>query len=111
MPYPEGVPEELVDEYLRVRTRNLSVIQGLVKLAELGFVDTLVLGQDDSNKTGLHRFEQESIAAEISRANVSDKATLLSGIDELSMCMVSGVWAKRSALSPNYAPSSIWPKR
>jgi hypothetical protein len=98
--YPDKVPEELVDEYLRVRKRNASTIGQLIDLARLGFVDSLVLGQDDSNKTGLHRFEQEQIRELIKESNVANTVTLLSGIDELAMSMVSGVWARRSGITP-----------
>lgn len=100
VPFPEGVPPEIVDEYLRVRARNVSTIQELVEMTRIGFIDSLVLGQDDSNKTGLHRYEQEQIREGITGNVVSDKVTLLSGIDELTMSMVSGIWSKRSGVSP-----------
>ncbi|MFA7484074.1 MAG: DUF4127 family protein [Vulcanimicrobiota bacterium] len=100
VPYPEGVPAEVVDEYLEVRVRNVSTIIELVEMTRIGFIDSLVLGQDDSNKTGLHHFEQDEIREAIRKSNVSDKATVISGIDELTMSMVSGVWAKRAGISP-----------
>ena len=100
VPYPEDVPPEIVDEYLRVRARNVSTIQELVEMTRIGFIDSLVLGQDDSNKTGLHRYEQEEIRRGITGNDVSDKVTLLSGIDELTMSMVSGIWSERSGISP-----------
>ena len=100
VPYPDGVPPEIVDEYLQVRSRNVSTIEELVEMASRGYIDSLVLGQDDSNKTGLHRYEQEQIKDEINRNNVSEKVTLLSGIDELTMSMVSGIWSKRTGVAP-----------
>lgn len=100
VPFPEGVPPEMVEEYLRVRARNVSTIQKLVEMTSVGFIDSLVLGQDDSNKTGLHRYEQEQITETIGKYDVADEATLLSGIDELTMSMVSGVWARRSGVFP-----------
>lgn len=99
-PFPTGVPDEYVREYLGVRVRNLDTILELIGMAQVGFVDSLVLGQDDSHKTGLHRFEQTQIREEIARLRVSKKVTLLSGIDELTMSMVSGVWANRSGFRP-----------
>ena len=100
VPYPDNVPAEMVDEYLGVRKRNASTIGDLIEMTRLGFIDSLVLGQDDSNKTGLHRFEQEQINDWIRENKVEQEVTLLSGIDELSMSMVSGVWARRSGLAP-----------
>ena len=100
VPFPDGVPDAVVMEYLRVRDRNISTIRHLVKLAELGYLDTLILGQDDSHKTGLHQFEQKQIQETIEALEVSHKVKLLSGIDELTMNMVAGVWAERAGVSP-----------
>ena len=100
LPFPTGVPTEYVLEYLGVRERNVTTILSLIELAELGYLDSLVIGQDDSNKTGLHRFEQERIVAQISVCKVNGEVTLLSGIDELTMNLITGVWSKRAGVHP-----------
>lgn len=98
--FPEGVPEDAVREYLQVRNRNISTVHRLITLCRLGYLDSLVLGQDDSHKTGLHRGEQAGLREQITAEEAGDKVTLLSGIDELTMCMISGVWARRAGHQP-----------
>lgn len=100
VPFPSGVPKEIVLEYLGVRDRNVATIGKLIELCELGYLDSLVLGQDDSNKTGLHRHEQRWINRRIEEHGVGGRATLISGIDELSMVMVSGQLAERAGRAP-----------
>jgi Protein of unknown function (DUF4127) len=100
VPFPSEVPHEVVMEYLGVRERNVSTIAQLIELSRDGYLDSLVLGQDDSNKTGLHHFEQQQLRDLIRDLEVGDKVTLLSGIDELTMSMVARVVAERAGISP-----------
>lgn len=98
-PFPEKVPREVVEEYLGVRVRNVSTLLALIDMSEQGVFESLVLGQDDANKTGLHLDEQrrlrEAIAVTESTAGGA-RVTLLSGIDELTMNMVAGVLTRRA---------------
>lgn len=96
-PFPQGVPTELVQEYLRVRVRNLDALLRLVDMAREGTFESLVLGQDDSNKTGIHVEEQARLRERIGN---STRVTLISGIDELSMNVVAGELAARAHHSP-----------
>lgn len=101
IPLPEGVPQEIVQEYLEVRERNVDTIVKLIRLCGEGSIDSLILGQDDSNKTGLHQGEQARLREEIRSGNLSHKVKLLSGIDELSMDMVSGYLAQKAGITPS----------
>ena len=96
-PFPQGVPSELVQEYLRVRARNVHTLLKLVDMASEGVFESLVLGQDDSNKTGIHVEEQQRLRDRIDNSPI---ITLISGIDELSMNVVAGQLAKRAGHSP-----------
>lgn len=96
-PFPQGVPPELVQEYLRVRARNVHTLLKLVDMASEGVFESLVLGQDDSNKTGIHVEEQQRLR---DRIGTSPIITLISGIDELSMNVVAGQLAQRAGHSP-----------
>jgi hypothetical protein len=98
--FPDKIPEKYVLEYLRVRERNVMVLGELIELCRAGYLDSLVLGQDDSNKSGLHRQEQKWLWEQMREAGIEDRASLVSGIDELSMVMVSGILSKRAGLSP-----------
>lgn len=98
---PDGVPPEIVKEYLEVRERNVDTIVKLIEMCAGGSIQSLILGQDDSNKTGLHQSEQARIRREIESGGLRDKVKLLSGIDELSMDLVSGYLAKKAGVTPS----------
>lgn len=96
--FPSGVPPELVREYLGVRVRNTNALLRLVAMAPQ--FESLVLGQDDSHKTGIHVVEHEALRERIAVSPVADRITLVSGIDELSMSLVAGVLARRAGYLP-----------
>ncbi|MBI3929913.1 MAG: DUF4127 family protein [Armatimonadetes bacterium] len=94
-PPPEDVPAWAVEEYLRVRARNLAVLLRLVELARERTIARLVLGQDDSHATGLHQLDQERLR-EAMKGNRS--VSLVSGADEIAMDMLAGWIARRAGV-------------
>lgn len=86
--YPEGVPTDVVEEYLAVRRRNLEILLRLVELVEAGRVARLVIGQDDSAATGVHLQERYRLLERIAELRVQNRVTVLTGIDELTMELV-----------------------
>ncbi len=92
---PQNVPVEPLAEYLEVRIRNTDTIIELIRMAGHGAFESLVLGQDDSHKTGIHKFEHTELHQAIEDFKASSGVTLLSGIDELTMNMVAGEFARR----------------
>lgn len=99
-PFPDRLPREIALEYLQVRQRNIGTLHTLIAMAARGEIDSLVLGQDDANKTGLHVAEQAALREAIAASGAADRITLISGIDELSMNIVAGQWAKAAAKRP-----------
>ena len=88
--YKATVPQAISEEYMGVRRRNVRIILSLIDLVEEGVIDKLVIGQDDSHKTGLNIEEQAQVNYCISKNNLQNKVTLMNGADELGMCMVAG---------------------
>lgn len=99
-PHPEGVPERFIQEYLSVRQRNLQVLLALIDEVQQGHARRLVIGQDDSAPTGLHKAEQATLRAAIEQRGLGDRVQLISGADELAMDMVSSWLAERSGVHP-----------
>ena len=88
--YPVDVPPVWVEEYLRVRRRNLDILLEVIGLVQEGSVDRLVIGQDDSSNHGLHYYDQDQLRQRIQSLHLEKQVTLLSGADELTMDMFSG---------------------
>jgi hypothetical protein len=100
-PPPEGVPADIVEEYLGVRKRNLAVLMRLIDMTSEGRIDRLVIGQDDSAGTGLHAEDQRRIREAILARHLGARALLLSGADEIGMDMIAGWLARRSGFTPS----------
>lgn len=97
-PFPEGVPVPVVLEYLEVRDRNVEALLQLIDDTADGVFASLVLGQDDAHKTGLHQEEQARLRQRIARRPQAIR--LLSGIDELTMNVSAGLLARRAGRAP-----------
>lgn len=98
--WPSQVPPQWVKEYLEVRSRNREVIGHLIEATARGFVDKLVIGQDDSSARGLHFADHQFIEQRLEQTQLGDRVMLLSGADELTMDMVTGRLAEVSGLRP-----------
>lgn len=99
-PAPAGVPPEIVQEYLEVRQRNLQVLGTLLEYVQDGTLARLVVGQDDSAATGLHRAEADWLLDQARQRELGDRFVFLSGADELSMDLVSGYLADYHDVHP-----------
>lgn len=97
---PSGVPAVWADEYVGVRQRNRQVLLDLLNEVQQGWLDKLVIGQDDSAARGLHTLDQAAVRNRIAELGLTDRVTLLSGADELSMDMVAGRLANLYGIHP-----------
>lgn len=79
----------LINEYMQIRNRNNMINDTLLDWTKEGFIDYLILGQDDSNKTGLHREEQTSLLQKINTSSLQQKVNIFDGADELDVILLS----------------------
>ena len=100
---PSEVPPQWVREYVGVRARNLEVLKELIRATADGRIDRLVIGQDDSHRSGLHHREQLRLLELRDSLGVEKQVTLLSGADELSMDMLAGRLAEMYGVHPEIA--------
>ncbi|HHW36332.1 MAG TPA: DUF4127 family protein [Bacillales bacterium] len=83
------IGSDLIDEYKQIRNRNSTINATLVDWTEQGYIDYLVLGQDDANQTGLHRKEQENLIKKIKTNNIQHKVSVFDGADEVDVILIS----------------------
>lgn len=98
---PANVPWPIVKEYLEVRARQSATLKALVSMASQKEIEHLVLGQDDSHRTGIHVEEQARLRAQIIAEKAEKRVKLLSGIDELSMNVLAGLLVQKEGRSPS----------
>ncbi len=79
----------LIEEYKQIRARNSVINAMLIDWTKQGYIDYLILGQDDANGTGLHREEQENLIQKINTYNIQHKVSVFDGADEVDVILVS----------------------
>ncbi|MGM9992610.1 MAG: DUF4127 family protein [Candidatus Bruticola sp.] len=98
---PTNVPEKYFREYMQVRNRNLEVIYNLLIFTHQGIIDHLVIGQDDSSRTGIHISEIAQLKAKVQELGINDKVDILCGADELASNMTASWLAQESGYTPH----------
>ena len=83
------IPEGIIRDYLLTRKRNLEVNLSSIDMVKNGVIDFLVLSQDDASPQGIHVEEQKMLSNEIKKLELSDKAIVLSGADNVVMLLLS----------------------
>jgi hypothetical protein len=97
------IGEPILDAYLETRGRDLAVDRLLLQLTEKGIIDRLVLGQDDAGPTGLHVREVATLQADLTNANLTNRASIEPGADELGMALVAHAIARTALWTPRIA--------
>ncbi len=97
------IGEPAFEAYLQTRNRNYGVDALLVKLAEEGAIDRLVLGQDDAGPVGLHVKEVAALQAAIRSPRLQGRVAIEPGADELGMAMVAHAIARGAHWTPHVA--------
>lgn len=89
--------------YMATRGRNLAVDRLLLKMTANGTIDRLVLGQDDAGPIGLHVRDLQLLQADLADLNVSGRASIEPGADELGMALVAQAIARTARWTPRIA--------
>lgn len=83
-----NIPKETIDNYLEARKHNLSKNLKMIEALKLGYIDFLILTQDDSNEKGIHIKEQNILKEATKNLNES-KFFMLPGTDEASLVLLA----------------------
>ncbi len=93
----------LLDQYLATRGRDLAVDRLLLKMTAQGTIDRLVLGQDDAGPVGLHVRDVALLQSDLAAQNLSGRASIEPGADELGMALVAHALVRTARWTPRVA--------
>ncbi|WP_180994071.1 DUF4127 family protein [Bacillus sp. Marseille-P3661] len=93
---------DIIKEYFETRARNFAVNETLLAWTKQGYIDYLILGQDDANQTGLHRVEQDQLHAKINASGIQHKVSIFDGADEVDAVLISRFSAVQHNKKPSY---------
>ncbi len=91
------------DEYLADRARDLAVDRLLVTEARVGWIDRMVLGQDDAGPVGIDVPDRTVLEDDIATEHVASRVDIEPGADELGMALVAHALARDADWQPRIA--------
>jgi hypothetical protein len=100
---PDGIPAEVLADYLSARKRNHLVNEACLALAASGAADLVVISKEDCAETGPHKKEEAALMSYVDRNSIAGRIKILNGADEIGACLLARhMLASRSA-SPRIA--------
>lgn len=81
--YERRIPEDIRDDYLKLRFRNFKINQDIVDLVGEGVVDKLTISIDDSGNQGLNVLEREKLILKAQELNLNGRVFCYPGTDEV----------------------------
>ncbi|MFA5098244.1 MAG: DUF4127 family protein [Candidatus Margulisiibacteriota bacterium] len=96
----EGLPREVIEEFISVRKRNHEINRDCIELAGSGVIDYLVLGKEDSAAGGLQTGEVALLERQIGSDGLNEKVLIMNGADELSCVLTARQINERFKDSP-----------
>ncbi|MET3699659.1 F5/8 type C domain-containing protein [Bacillus oleivorans] len=94
------IPEELIEDYLKTRKRNFEINNLMIEWVKEGYIDFLIIGQDDAEPYGLHRPEHEALKERISELNLEDKIVIMPGADVVGSLLVTKLMLEELNVNP-----------
>ncbi len=96
----ECIPQELIEDYLYTRERNYAINKMMIDWVRDGYIDFLIIGQDDAEPYGLHRDERNKLIDHIKALGLSDKIKLFPGADVVASLLITKLIMENSAVYP-----------
>lgn len=83
------IPPSVLEDYKKARARNHTVNQLMIDWVKQGYIDYLILSQDDAAPYGVHRAEREILKAKVNDLQVQNQVSIFPGADEVDVVLVS----------------------
>lgn len=96
------IPAAVLEDYKKARARNHTVNNLMVDWVNEGYIDHLILAQDDAAPHGLHRAERELLLEKVNQLDVEDQVAVFPGADEVGVVLVSRFVNQLYKTSPTF---------
>ena len=83
------IPEEVITDFEERRAINRTLNMEIIHYYKEGFIDALVIPQDDSAPFGYTAIDQQEIRSLIQREGLTDEVILYSGADEVALSLTA----------------------
>ena len=100
----QGIPFEVIDDYLNTRKRNFDINSYYIDLAKAGKIDKLVFSQDDTSEFGFNIEEKELLWKQAVKEIITPKITIKTGADEMVLSLMSRALCDYFKETPKITP-------
>ena len=94
------IPVKALADYKLARERNYKTNIKAIDFVKKGYIDYLILSQDDATPKGVHVTDRQNLIAETERLGLTQKIAVQPGADEVSMLLLARALNKHFNYSP-----------
>ena len=94
------IPAKALADYKLARERNYKTNIKAIDFVKKGYIDYLILSQDDATPKGVHVTDRQNLIAETERLGLTQKIAVQPGADEVSMLLLARALNKHFNYSP-----------
>lgn len=98
------IPAAALADYKRARLRNYKTNVKAIDYVKNGWIDYLILSQDDATPKGVHLVDRQNLILEVGRLGLTEKIAVQPGADEVSMLLLARVLNNYNQYSPKIKP-------
>jgi len=96
------IPQSVFDNYIKARKRNNAVNIKVVQMCAAGFIDCVILGQDDASKYGIHKKEARALSELASNIKLGGRFNIFPGADEIDAVLIARLASYFNGRAPSY---------
>lgn len=99
-----SIPKEVLADYEQRRQRNLQINSSTLDYLQKGYLDFLVIPQDDSAPFGYTVIDQKYILNEVKQKELDDQVMVYPGADEVGLSLLARAYNKYNHRKPSIYP-------
>jgi hypothetical protein len=96
------IPPKVFDDYMKARKRNNAVNTKVIQMCRAGYIDYIVLGQDDASKYGIHKREARGLRDFARNIRLDGKFNIFPGADEIDAVFIARLASYFYGRKPKY---------
>ena len=95
-----NIPEEIIYDYETRRDFNELINIEVINFLEAGYIDFLVIPQDDSSPYGYTAISQKNIIHKIKKKKLDMRVMIYPGADEVTLSLLARAWHDYKGIEP-----------
>lgn len=99
-----SIPEKIIDDYEKRRDFNTMMNLEVVHYLQQGYIDFLVIPQDDSSPYGYTAISQKKVIEEVNKKHLQQKVMIYPGADEVAMSLLARAYHEYYNIEPKVYP-------